>query len=66
MLIRGQAGDLRNQLLRERPAERLMAFGDDGKLFFALNAAVWPSGLVRNFASSAASFGCLLCLGTAR
>src|SRR4051812_27190348 len=43
-----------------------MACGDDGKLLLALKAAVWPWALVRNLTSSAASFWCLLCVGTAR
>ena len=43
-----------------------MACGEDGKLFFVLNAAVWPLALVRNLTSSAASFWCVLCVGTAR
>src|SRR5688572_633176 len=42
------------------------ACGEDGSGPFALNAAICPCGLVRNFASSIASARCLLCAGTDR
>src|SRR3954464_3608518 len=46
-------------------AASFSACGEDGRLLAALNAPICPCVLVRNFTRSAASFGCLLCVGTA-